>query len=161
MVATCPDSVCIVLSKDWRLFGASRTWRQWWRNFCGISGGLDRHIHRACLFASSICFEFLRSETRLGKFFYIESSSGDGTNVVEADSKRTCGPKNNGHRRCRIKADGQSEVGEKEHNARHLFGTFIDSGTTVIVTDIQKGLLLVREAIGEADTGVDISSGSD
>lgn len=56
---------------------------------------------------------------------------------------------------------GKVKIGEKEHNARHLFGTFIDSGTTVIVTDIQKGLLLVREAIGEADTGVDISSGSD
>ena len=56
---------------------------------------------------------------------------------------------------------GKVKIGEKEHNARHLFGTFIDSGTTVIVTDLQKGLLLVREAIGEADTGVDISSGSD
>jgi membrane-bound ClpP family serine protease len=50
---------------------------------------------------------------------------------------------------------GKVKIGEKEHNARHIFGTFIDSGTTVMVTGMQNGLLLVREAIGEADTGTD------
>ena len=52
---------------------------------------------------------------------------------------------------------GKVKIGEKELNARHIFGTFIDSGTTVMVTGMQNGLLLVREA----NIGADFSSGSD
>lgn len=56
---------------------------------------------------------------------------------------------------------GKVKIGEKEHNARHIFGTFLDSGTTVMVNGIQNGQLLVREVIVEGDTRAGISSGTD
>ena len=56
---------------------------------------------------------------------------------------------------------GKVKIGEKKYNARHIFGTLIDSGTKVMVTGMQNGLLLVREVIVEGDTGAGISSGTE